>query len=285
LKLDFPVEQTVRSRYSVRTYEEQPLSEGEKEKINAYIAELQKASSPFSDDVTLRLLEAKAGTGTEKLGTYGVIKGAENFIGAAVPSGESAMEALGYTFEKLILYLTHLGLGTCWLGGTFKRSAFAAAMSLKENELFPVVSPVGHPGTKKRRMENFARKIAKADQRKAWNELFFKNDFTTPLDKSDAGEYTFPLEMLRLAPSASNKQPWKVLKSGNAFHFYEVKTPGYGDKAPYDIQKADVGIAFCHFHMAALEKDLAGEFKKLPEFGVPVPDHTHYLFSWISTQK
>jgi len=285
MELDFPVEQTVRSRYSVRTYEERPLSLGEKEKINAYIAALKNSPSPFSADVTLRLLEAKAGTGTEKLGTYGVIKGAGNFIGAAVPNGELAMEALGYTFEKLILYVTHLGLGTCWLGGTFKRSEFASAMSLKENELFPAVSPVGYPAAKKRLIENFARKIAKSDQRKAWNELFFKNGFTTPLDKSDAGEYAFPLEMLRLAPSASNKQPWKVLKSGGTFHFYEVKTPGYGDKAPYDIQKADVGIAFCHFHMAALEKDLAGKFEKLPEPDITVPDYTHYLFSWVSTQE
>lgn len=285
MELDFPVEQTVRSRSSVRTYEERPLSLEEKEQINAYIAALQNLPSPFSADVTLRLLEAKAGTGTEKLGTYGVIKGAANFIGAAVPNGEFAMEALGYTFERLILEVTHLGLGTCWLGGTFKRTEFASAMSLEKNEIFPAVSPVGHPAAKKRLIENLARKIAKADQRKPWNELFFKDDFATPLDKSDAGEYAFPLEMLRLAPSASNKQPWRILKSGGIFHFYEAKTPGYGDKAPYDIQKADVGIAFCHFHMAALEKDLAGKFEKLSEPGITAPANMHYLFSWVSTQE
>ncbi len=281
MKLEFPVEQTVKARYSVRTYEERPLSAQAKKQINDYIADL---SNPFSVNVSFRLLEAKSAANTEKLGTYGMIKGAKDFIGSTVHDSEFALEALGYDFENLILYAAHLGLGTCWLGGTFNRSEFAAAMNVKENELFPAISPIGYPAPKKRLAESVMRKVVKADQRKDWNTLFFKNNFTVPLEKSDAGAYAFPLEMLRLAPSASNKQPWRIVLSENALHFYEAKAPGYSDRAAYDIQKVDIGIGACHFHLAALEKGLSGKFEKLPEPKTAAPENTHYIFSWVPAQ-
>jgi hypothetical protein len=129
-------------------------------------------SNPFSVDVSFRLLEMKEAVKGEKLGTYGVIKGARDFIGATVAEGELALEALGYSFEKLILFATSIGLGTCWLGGTFSRSGFASAMGFKGNELFPAISPIGHPLGKKRVAESLMRWVVKADQRKSWNELF-----------------------------------------------------------------------------------------------------------------
>lgn len=36
MNLDFPIEETVKSRSSVRTYEDRPLSSEAKEQINAY---------------------------------------------------------------------------------------------------------------------------------------------------------------------------------------------------------------------------------------------------------
>ena len=281
MNLDFSVEQAVKERSSVRTYEERPLSAEAKEKIRGCIATL---SNPFSVDVSFRLLDVKTAPNTERLGTYGVIKGAKDFIGATVFQGEFALEALGYSFEKLILYAASLHLGTCWLGGTFQRSEFAKAMDVKGGELFPAISPVGYPSAKKRLVESIVRSTAKSAQRKSWDTLFFENSFTVPLEKINAGKYTFPLEMLRLAPSASNKQPWRIVRSGNIFHFYEAKTPGYSDRFTYDIQRLDIGISACHFHLAALERDLTGKFEKLPEPKIAMPEHTEYVFSWVPEQ-
>jgi len=273
----FPVEKTVKARSSVRTYEDRALSSETKEKINAYIGTL---SNPFSVDVSFCLLQSDAAAKGEKLGTYGVIKGAKDFIGATVVDGELALEGLGYSFEKLILYAASLGLGTCWLGGTFKRSEFAKAIAVKDNELFPAISPIGYPFGKKRLVESLVRKIAKADMRKDWSEIFFNNDFSSPLTASDAGEFAFLLEMLRLAPSAVNKQPWRIVKASNAYHFYKTKAPE-NSRASLDIQRVDIGIAACHFHLAALEKDLPGRFEKLPTPEIHTPAHEQYVFSWV----
>jgi len=35
-----------------------------------------------------------------------------------------ALEAFGYELEAVILFLAHLDLRTCWLGGTFDREGF-----------------------------------------------------------------------------------------------------------------------------------------------------------------
>ena len=118
---DFPVEQTIKERYSVRTYQENKSITGEdKEKLMAYANAL---SNPFGVRVSFHLLETKDELNARKLGTYGVIKGTNTFLGATVPAGEFSLEAVGYDFERLILYATHLGIGTCWLAATFNRSA------------------------------------------------------------------------------------------------------------------------------------------------------------------
>lgn len=281
MKTDFPIEETIKARSSVRSYEERPVSPEIRDKIQQYIAGLD---NPFSIDVSFHLLEKKPSASGEKLGTYGVVKGASHFIGASVAPGELGLEALGYSFEKLILYITSLGLGTCWLGGTFDRSGFASAMKMKDGDLFPAISPFGYPQEKRRIMDSMVRWVAKSDQRQEWSTLFFKDDFLHPLTAKEAGEYAFPLEMLRLAPSAANKQPWRVVQKDGHFHFYEAQSMRSG-KLGIDLQRTDVGIGACHFHLAALERNLHGRFVKLPEQEVQAPEQANYLFSWIVDQS
>ena len=75
--------------------------------------------------------------------------------------------------------------------------------------------------------------------------------------------------MLRLAPSAVNKQPWRVVMTEEGFHFFENKMVG-GESIGFDMQRIDVGIAICHFHMAAEEKGLVGHFeRKAPDIDIP----------------
>lgn len=279
MKLEFSTEEAVKSRYSVRTFADKDITPEIKDKIRAYFDTL---SNPFSVKINFKLLEGKKTDNSQKLGTYGMVKGAKDYIGATVSNGEFSLIAYGYEFEKLILYVTSLGLGTCWLGGTFNRSEFARAMDVKEYEIFPAVSPIGYPAEKKRFAETLVRKFVKADQRKPWEQLFFNGNFSVPLSKAEAGVYQFPLEMLRLAPSASNKQPWQIVKQDDSFHFFENKTAGYSDQFDYDIQIIDMGIAACHFHLAALEKDLSGKFIKCQTDIAVIPADTNYMFTWVA---
>lgn len=278
MNINFSIEESVKKRYSVRNYKEQEVELDKRKAIESFINSLD---NPFGKKVNFHYLDNREMKDEEKLGTYGVIKGAMQYIGTTIKLEPMALEALGYELEAVILYLAHLELGTCWLGGTFNRKGFAKAMNIEEDEIFPIITPYGYAATKKHMKEIVMRKMIKADQRKEWNQLFYINDFQTPLTKEKAGDLEVPLEMVRLGPSASNKQPWRILIKDNACHFYEYKQPGYSDSFPYDIQRVDMGIAAAHFDFSVKEKGLKGYFDTECEPELELPDHMEYVFSWI----
>jgi len=119
-------------------------------------------------------------------------------------------------------------------------------------------------------------------------QLFFEQQFGQPLPTVAADAYAAPLEALRWAPSASNKQPWRVVRIENAFHFHLTRTPGYGKGRVLfyllqlaDLQRVDLGIAMCHFELTARELGLAGRWVvQDPNIAKP-DDRTEYIVSWI----
>lgn len=272
------MEAAVVKRYSVRNYSERELEPGIREQIEGLIDSLD---NPFGIDVNYHYLHTDGSNNETKLGTYGVIKGARHYVGATIKDEPLALEALGYELEAAMLFMAHLGVGTCWLGGTFDRKEFTKALKIGENELFPAMTPYGYPAEKKHVKEILMRQAIQADQRKTGELLFFKDDFEHPLPKGEMGDLAFPLEMVRLGPSASNKQPWRILVEGNDCHFYEAQEPGYSSRFPYDIQRIDLGIAAAHFDFAVSEKQLKGHFETDREPGTEVPEHMVYVFSWI----
>ena len=276
MKLSIPVVETIQKRHSVRTYEEQALLPQDR---TALLNCMDQLDNPFGVQVNLYLTEKKLSGDGEKLGTYGVIKGASAFLGVSIPDVDLAPLAAGYEFENLILYATHIGLGTVWLAATFTRNSFASAMGIPKEELFPAISPVGYPAAKRSLTETIMRSTMKSSSRKPWASLFFQEDFSTPLTEAMAGAYAQPLEMVRLAPSAKNAQPWRVRKAGDTYHFYAAYKENLG-KEEKMIKWVDLGIALSHFHQTALELGLTGTFERMPQEGEALPENTHYIISW-----
>jgi nitroreductase len=273
-----PLEEIVRRRRSVRTYEKKPVPRDVRDRITAYTETLD---SPFPARPSFQLIETELAPNGAKLGTYGMIRGAGLFITSSVADTAFAVEALGYEFEKLILFLTSLGLGTCWLGGTFNRGEFRKLLDCPGEALFPAISPVGF-FERKSLKEIMVRGAVRADTRKPWKELFFDGNFASPLTEAAAGAHKVPLEMVRLGPSASNKQPWRIVRAGRSFHFYEYKLPGYSSAFNFDMQSIDLGIAACHFHLACLENGLGGAFDLNADPHLRQPENVLYKFSWVS---
>ena len=239
---------------------------------------------PFGGQVRLKLLEAfdyeEAGI---KLGTYGVITGAQNFIAGAVEKSEHAMEDFGFRFEEAVLITTDLGLETCWLGGTLTRGAFEQALDAGPNEVVPAVSPLGYARERRSMMDSMIRFMASSKKRKPFGELFFDECFGKSLTRECAGRYADVLEMVRLGPSASNRQPWRVVKDGgvNRFHFYQQRLRGYKKFSAVDLQSIDMGISMCHFELSARELELKGHWEfEAPRCG-SLPERTSYIASWV----
>lgn len=278
MDLQKSVVQIIKERISVRSFDKKKVDEAVLKKLCDYVDKINQETK-----TKLRFLctnkQSKSDDAPEKLGTYGIISGADWYlIGVADKNNRDEAE-FGYLFEKIVLFATGLGLGTCWLGGTFKRSDFEQAAGLKENEYIPIVSPVGVKKEKTRLLDLAMRAGAGSNKRKPWSELFFEDSEETPLTPEAAGAYKTVLEMVRIAPSASNKQPWRVIRVNNEYRFFICRNEGYG-MVSYDLQKNDLGIAMCHFELAANELGLKGLWSK--EQCENMPEKWEYIATWVA---
>jgi nitroreductase len=283
------IQDAIQERYSVRTYREDPIADDSQAGMQAYLESLH--SGPLGSALRFSLFAATEADrqSLSGLGTYGFIKNPTGFIVGAVQAGEQAPEDYGYAMEQAILEATRLGLGTCWLGGSFTQSSFAKKISKRDDEIIPAVTSTGYAAPEARE-KDLIRRRARADTRLPISKLFFENSFEQPLSLEVAGRYAEALEMVRIGPSASNKQPWRIIKDGQHWHFYCQRTPNYGIGSWYftllrlaDLQRLDVGIAMCHFELTARELGLNGAWEVFDP-GLAVPDDkTLYITTWKET--
>ena len=286
-----PVTELVKARFSCRTYLERPL-EHEARQLLADFA-VSTRSGPLGAQARFELVAASA---TDRqalrgLGTYGFIQGATGFIIGATQNAKNSLEDFGYLMERIVLFATDLGLGTCWLGGSFTKSSFAAKIRAIEGELVPAVAAVGYVANRRGAIDRLTRFVARSHSRLPWEQIFFDSDFGLPLLHERAGAYKVPLEMVRLGPSAYNRQPWRILKTANAWHFYLQRPKGYRDRSASriswsvaDMQRLDMGIAMCHFELSARELGLEGRWI-VAEPSIRIPgEQTLYTASWMSGQ-
>jgi nitroreductase len=311
-----PATELIAERFSSRTYTPAPIGPAV---LEALVDSLRaRVDGPFGSRARFVLIVASEEEPNllKGLGTYGFIKGATGFIAGAVQRGPKDLEDYGYLLEQIVLSATELGLGTCWLGGTFTKSTFADRLLLTPDETMPAIAAVGHIDATATKEQVRRRPLS---QRLPAGQLFFEGDFGTPVaadaagvgsgmssgadgaagvspggaagdalgDAGGDGRVTRLLEAVRWSPSASNKQPWRIVRVGEDWHFYLQRTRGYGKGSLLfaalrlaDLQRVDMGIAMCHFELAAHELGLAGNWA-VEQPGIELPDPaTEYTATW-----
>ncbi|MCP5056487.1 MAG: nitroreductase [bacterium] len=275
-----PISQLAAERISVRAYDTgRPVPAELRTRLQEIVA--ANCLGPLGNRVRIESVdidELAAGE-ARSLGTYGIIKGARLYLVAAIEDSAAARVDLGYCLEKIILEATRLGLGTCWMGGTFRRANFAHSAGVRDDEIIPVITPVGFATRQKSLRERVLRRLAGADQRKPWDSMFFLGGAGTPLPRG--GRFDAALACLRLAPSASNKQPWRVVEQSETerFDFHLERTPHYNElMRGIDLQMVDMGIAMCHFDLATAEAGCKGEFSRRSP--APRLGETEYIATW-----
>ena len=277
----------ITSRYSCREYVDKPVRDTTIEELASIMS--NPPTGPFGNSVRFELFHEVGSEfcRIEKLGTYGFIKGARSFVGGAIKKSPHAMEDFGYVFEWFILKATNLRLGTCWLGATFQRTILTKAMQLADNEIMPAAASIGYSGVTFHLRDKAIKMYSKPRIRKSWRSLFFDMETNEPLKKDFSDSYTTALEMVRIAPSATNQQPWRVLydSKSNIFHFILHRTLVYSQVAKFvatvDLQMIDMGIAMCHFELTARELGASGTWKILRPGPKTRYRNEEYIVSWV----
>ena len=278
-----PVVDLIRRRHSCRSFAAAAIEPDVLSSLEGFPATVR---TPFSGRPRFGLIDNER-VRAENLfsaGSYGMIKGARFYLAGLVRKDEPRRwEDVGYVLEAAVLRATDLGLGSCWIGGVFDRRRFGRVLAMRDDEQLPAVVAVGRPAGRRSLRDRLVRWSARGDQRKAASELFFTGGWDSPFPAAAAEPWAQILECVRLAPSASNKQPWRIVRAGGSCHFFLARDRAYSAMMPLaDLQRIDLGIAMCHFQLAAAEAGLKGEWRDQDPRMPGTPANCEYIVSFVS---
>jgi nitroreductase len=290
MKFSTSVTDLIRRRYSCRNYRDTPLAPELREGLEEMLTSIEPGPFGSSPRFALAAATERGRKALKGLGTYGFVRNPPAFIIGAMRPGPKNLEDFGYMMERAVLSATDRGLGSCWLGGSFTKGTFAESISATGDETVPAVVSLGYAERGRVDFGVFTPRGSRT-HRLSWESLFFEDRFGAPLPRERAGAFTEPLEMLRIGPSASNKQPWRMISARGAWHLYLQRTPGYRTMligrliALDDMQRLDMGIAMCHFELTAREAGLDGCWE-IRDPGLARPDElTEYVASWVPSDR
>jgi len=269
----------IQKRTSWRSCTEAPIPTDKVALLQDFIR--TKSIGISGESVRFELVAARSGDSDELkgLGTYGFIRGASGFIVGAVDRSINNLEDFGMLMEDIVLFATSLDLATCWLGGSFYKDNFSARINTQPYEIVPAVVSVGMGADSRNLVDRVIRNVAGSKRRLPWENLFFEEDGQTPLTRSKAGDYASVLEMVRFSPSASNKQPWRLVLEGNSVHIFLQRTRGYRKPMFSDLQRVDMGIAMSHFEAGCQELHIDGVWTDQMSL-TNSPENWEYIITW-----
>lgn len=210
-------------RHSVRSYCDEPLSEEETAAIRAAVTAINTHEAGLHFKLIKDSPEAFSGFGR----SYGMFRGVRNYVALAVDSKSYPYieEKAGYYAQMLVMRCVGMGLGTCFVGGTF--SSRHVDMPLRAGWEIIAVVALGHPAEDRRDtfIARMARRVAK--RRSKAPAEFYKGDIDL-----ETAMRTFPLllpalKAVALAPSALNRQPVEIRVSKSGCSDEEVFTDRY----------------------------------------------------------
>lgn len=259
--------EAMKERHSVRSFDGKGISENA---IQSLKEAAERSTSPFGGNVTVRLEKFDMKEGYRP-STYGMIRGAEYFFLIGMDDDEASALTAGFRFEQVVLRAWQLGLGCCWIAATFKGSDFDRGSRWPDGEELKIICPVG-VASRPSLMDKLARTALGSKRRKPLDKIAFCGDF----NHSPAADnrYYEALQMLRLAPSSTNSQPWRALVDGDDVHFY------YRPQSSLSI--VDCGIGICHFYETERFYGRSGEFRKADDIPA-APAGLKYLVTYRST--
>ena len=260
--------EAISKRMSVREYGEEIIKPELCDKIDSFIEKINQEEDVFQSKTRFLLMREDF----SRIWTFGFVGGNKYWLcGCTNKYNEFSEVAFGLKMEKIILYLTSLGLDTVWLGGTYTASCFTKALNLDEkNEKLVCVSPVGYRNPNKKGIISYFMKRKRND----WDKNFF---FEKPSEAMTEEKCTYfskdIIEAIRWLPTAVNRQDYAVVFKEHTAHVFAVGTS--------KLYLCDGGIAMAHVEVACVGCGLTGHWEKLKDVCEGIPNNWTYLASFV----
>ena len=220
--------EAIDKRCSNRKYLATPIEIDVLEKLRYSI---EKYNNVANLNIQLILNNGTAFKGLSK--SYGLFTGVENYIALVGKEDDNFKEKIGYYGEKIVLEATQLGLGTCWVGGTFDKNL--CVCNVNKGEVFFCVITIGYVAPKLSFKEKAISKAMHL-KKKSIDELY-EADSVLPNWFLDG------MVSVQKAPSAVNKQPVTI--------HYKDGIVSASVKHNLTHESIDMGIAKLHFEIGS----------------------------------
>jgi nitroreductase len=208
-------------RKSIRNYDLTPLDDAKLKEISEYLNSLK----PIYDDIKTELKIISPDYVKRRM-----MKEAPHYIAVFSEVKEGYLTNIGYMLQQADLFFSVNGLGCCWQGIPAPTKELVGSSSLD----FVIFIAFGKPKDPR----SLHRSSVSEFKRKSLGEI---------TDIAGADEL---LEVARIAPSATNSQPWFFTGDKNLIHAYSVE-PGFIKRFTKKYIPIDMGIAICHLQIAA----------------------------------
>ena len=214
------IEKIIRERHSVRSYLDREIEKEKQKAINELINKINKGQN-----LNIQLILNDKEVFDKFILHYGRLKNCKNYIALIGKKEKSLDEKVGYYGEQIVLKAQEIGLNTCWVAGTYKKSSVKATIN-KDEKLVCIIA-IGYGETQ-------------GNQRKS------KNIEDVSISKNYPDWYKKGVEFALLAPTAINEQKFK-------FEYIDEENvkamPGMGP-----MTKIDLGIVKYHFELGSNKK-------------------------------
>lgn len=198
----------LQSRHSVRNYDDTPLTEAERKIMESEITFINSHEAGMHFELVTEDNEPFKGFRR----SYGFFQGVRNYIAAVIDDHyPDAYERAGYFGEQLVIKATEIGLGTCFVGGTYSKKDVNVHLRAGRKIIFLIT--LGHSSSKTSGVSRIVTKMVHLKKMK-WT------DFFKPTSELSRAMTLYPeldkgLRAMACAPSSMNKRPVRISLDDN----------------------------------------------------------------------
>jgi len=240
--------QAIKLRKSIRKYKDSDVSPEHLQKIKAIINDAKSLLANIPMEVLLIEDGSKiTDTFNGLISKYTKVK-APHYLAFTSEIQEGHLENIGFIGEEIVLRLTDLGIGTCWLGSAIKQDLFKTIFTVKDKQSYIILVAFGYPASPLKPVTTRKR----LDKGKIVTSAAYDTKYETIV------------QSLIDAPSAINSQPWKLSINDNKFDLFLENKNILTKKMLKDTNHIDIGIGLSHLYNSAIEMGYKVELKKAP---------------------
>ena len=194
---------------------------------------------------------------------------APHYIVVSSEKREGYIENAGFVSEAIVLSLTEMGIGTCFIGESIKKQLIKNIIPIKKDHEVVIVISFGYP----RDDENIGKKIIRTRKRMEISEFTSGNVTKT---------WQYILDAVRMAPSPMNCQPWRFFINKNIIDIFTLNKNYIFAKHLQEMNPIAGGIALYNLYIAANRLNKEIDIKRLQG---KERDGYKYITSIIETMK